>query len=63
VTIEQISRLSTRQQRSELAGGQFMQIENGNILGLETRKRMRIGGPNIPEWLSEHEIQINLEVT
>ena len=32
MTVEQIPRLPARQQRSELAGNQFVQIEKGNAL-------------------------------
>jgi hypothetical protein len=62
MTIEQVPRLSTGQKGSELACSQLMEVENGNVSGLEVSKGMRVRIPNIPERQSEHEIQIDFQV-
>ena len=62
MTVEQISRLSARQERRELAGYEFVQVEHRDTVGSKATERMRVNGTGLPKRSSEHEIQIHVEV-
>ena len=48
IAIEQVSRLPAREQRRELPGHEFVQVENRNTPGLELPERVRIVLANLP---------------
>jgi len=46
----------------QLAGGQFMQVGDSDVPGLEISERVGVDKLNLPNRLSEHEIQIHFKV-
>ena len=57
--IEQISRLSAGQQCRELTGSEFVQVENGDMLGLKVPDWMRIGGVRFPKRLKPLDLAVD----
>jgi hypothetical protein len=62
VTIEQVSCLTACQQCRMIAGRQLMYVWESNIHRPEIADRLGISMQDIPQRLSEHEIQIHFEI-
>ena len=62
VAVKQVSRLPARQKRRELPRHEFMPIDQRNLSCQVAGERVGIGSLEIPQRLSEHVVQIHIEV-
>jgi hypothetical protein len=62
MSIEEVPCLVPGKQSGQLSGSEFMNVKNGNAFGPKVANSTRIDRLHFPEWLPEHEVQIDFEV-
>jgi hypothetical protein len=63
MSIKEVPCLMPGEQSGYLSGSKFMNVKNGNVPSPKVANGTRIDRLHFPEWLPEHEVQIDFEVT